>query len=1429
MTDANIPWKRFWYSRETEASLDSDGFLADPEHEWARYSPPGLVHSTETFDDRCVIFLGEPSSGKSRTIGRAGFDREQLETRIRETGNLVVWLDLRDYDSSLDLANVFKSQGTFSPWKEAGGQKLFLFMDSLDECRASIPAISNVLIRELGELPMDRLMLRLICRTAEWPTFLESELQRLYKQELRILQLGPLRRRDVETAAKRIGVDAEAFLERIQILNAVPFARKPFTLIQLLRAFSRNEPLPNSQWDLYEKCCLIDCEEYNESRIAAHKTPQFTPHQLMEVISRLAAVSVLSNITEFTYEANPDEIGPMALQPDDLIGYDETCAGIPFQVTQDAIRQSLETAVFVAAGPRRVRWGTRGVAEFLTARYLLFSRRVKLSSILNLVVHPRDNDQRLVPQLNNTSVWLAERSDEVFNHIAHRQADLLVASMDPGAFTDARRLLLAEELLAQAATSTLSFKFGTRGLFSRLRCPGISDVLQEKLSEPDGNIHVKIRAAEIALACKCTDLADLFCDAALAPDTPKPLRTFAALAVAQLGNHIARGKMRELIDNGTVSQWEDDELLGAVLMALWPDHLSFADLLTLKTTPRSPNTVNVYTQFVRDIMPDKLPPHELPNALDWAAGISERGSWDADQECAAKLFVLGLQRISEGPIRQRLGDIAYKRLRAYEELIPFTGSATSAELRIQLRNQDEIRRALVSDVLSRIRDACAGGWAFLRTAEMVRRGDLHWLLKLGSSTDSADVRHCCWCLAVRVVSPTADDFESIYAAAREWPELRDMASFILDPVDLDSQTARDLRSEYEAARQRDKGKLQEDQLNSTLSSIRQVVKRSDTDAWVDIGYLLESTGAPSDPSGRLGPLSGSRGWLSLTLSERDACMEAARRYVAVGDPRNEAWFGTTSWPYSAVAGYQALVLLLQLDPSFVDALSPERWARWIPVLLTLLREGTGQYADVLVRKAYGANPDEFLIQLKARVRTEAKNSPHVSVVSNIEHAWDSGIESALCEVLQDGSLEDAAIGSLLRPLLQHKSAVALDFALNLLREPVTDQGRSETAIAAAEVLIDVNPAEAWVTLWPIFLQEEALGKRIIEGTAYRNFGSTPLLMALSERELAQLFRWMLKQYPMRREQGLGFGAVSPPFAAARLRDSLPQRLANCGSYEALELLKTLQNELPNFPWVFYLSQADERARQATWEPPSPRDVMEVTRRSESRLVNNADQLMAVVKEALERIQLQLHAETPAVEELWNYTQLTASDKRTNKVKGKAQKRTEPKKPTKRVWSPKDEPYVSNWLKRRLQEIIRTPGIIIGREVEIRSSASSLGERTDLYVTAAKPGGKEKLVVVVEVKGCWNRDLRTAMKTQLVDRYLKENFYGHGIYLVAWFICPRWDVEDSRRADVRYASPGTARTYLSRQAAKLSDDEVHVSAFVLDAAFRESTGKRKRSV
>jgi hypothetical protein len=57
---------------------------------------------------------------------------------------------------------------------------------------------------------------------------------------------------------------------------------------------------------------------------------------------------------------------------------------------------------------------------------------------------------------------------------------------------------------------------------------------------------------------------------------------------------------------------------------------------------------------------------------------------------------------------------------------------------------------------------------------------------------------------------------------------------------------------------------------------------------------------------------------------------------------------------------------------------------------------------------------------------------------------------------------------------------------------------------------------------------------------------------------------------------------------------------------------------------------------------------------------------------------------------------------------------------------------------------------------------------------ANSSALQNVTIVIEVKGCWNADVRTAVKWQLVDGYLRPNGLTHGIYLAGWFVCEKWD-------------------------------------------------------
>jgi hypothetical protein len=156
--------------------------------------------------------------------------------------------------------------------------------------------------------------------------------------------------------------------------------------------------------------------------------------------------------------------------------------------------------------------------------------------------------------------------------------------------------------------------------------------------------------------------------------------------------------------------------------------------------------------------------------------------------------------------------------------------------------------------------------------------------------------------------------------------------------------------------------------------------------------------------------------------------------------------------------------------------------------------------------------------------------------------------------------------------------------------------------------------------------------------------------------------------------------------------------------------------------------------------------------------------------------------------------------------------------------PKDEGTFCDYVKIHLDEELRGKGIVSNREVQIyRGTPSSPGEITDIHVDCARHNSHGEIIdtvtVIIEAKGCWNRDLMTAMKTQLAKRYLRNNPCRHGIYLVGWFLCEQWDCDDNRRKDAMKngSDYDEIQKILDNQAAELSTGDLCIKAVVLDAS------------
>ena len=159
-------------------------------------------------------------------------------------------------------------------------------------------------------------------------------------------------------------------------------------------------------------------------------------------------------------------------------------------------------------------------------------------------------------------------------------------------------------------------------------------------------------------------------------------------------------------------------------------------------------------------------------------------------------------------------------------------------------------------------------------------------------------------------------------------------------------------------------------------------------------------------------------------------------------------------------------------------------------------------------------------------------------------------------------------------------------------------------------------------------------------------------------------------------------------------------------------------------------------RLRTWSPLTMRELFALTDRSGSRLITSAGDLLAELMAALRKFEEELHGAQTPVRNLWDRQGST------------------------QLYRPIDENGLSDEITRHLRQELGRSGIFANREVEVkRRPGAPVGQRSDILINAARIGSdrrpRDTLSAVIEVKGCWNPDLLTALDAQLVKDYMVD--------------------------------------------------------------------------
>lgn len=365
----------------------------------------------------------------------------------------------------------------------------------------------------------------------------------------------------------------------------------------------------------------------------------------------------------------------------------------------------------------------------------------------------------------------------------------------------------------------------------------------------------------------------------------------------------------------------------------------------------------------------------------------------------------------------------------------------------------------------------------------------------------------------------------------------------------------------------------------------------------------------------------------------------------------------------------------------------------------------------------------------------------------------------------------------------------------LLHDWLTDTSDTERFHLAVKTLVDYDLESSWLAIREALEPNPALAQDVLGATlTVRGFLG---IEHLPEQLLADVYLWLRPHFPPETDpQFDGVHGVGPREQIGHWRDNLLSRLSNLGTSEAVAEVRRIADKLPEVRWLSRtVATAEAALRRSQWTPTPLGQLLELTTNRRKVLVDNIEDLCGATAEALQEVQARLTGATPRSHLLW--------DSHSGR--------------------PKSEDEISDYLASELAQILQVRGVVVNREVQIRRlQQSGIGERTDLLVDAALPGrvDVDPLSLPVEVKCAWHPDLLTAMRDQLVERYMRDTRAKCGIYLVAWPDLSSWsDKTDHRRPRVAALNRAHTEDVLANQAAEAARHGRHVRVIHLDVAYR----------
>ena len=494
-----------------------------------------------------------------------------------------------------------------------------LFLDGLDESRAGAAD---------GRTPLDDIRrklyllgcprFRLSCRWADWKAANDSEALKQVSPDgtVTVIRLDPLSDRNIkDILTNNHGVeDPDGFVKAARERGVDRLLRNPQNLDLLAKSVLGGK-WPDSRKETFDQACQMLVREPNREHSEANRSSADTT-LLIEAAGRLCAAQLLSGAAGYTLSGRAEPDG-------DYPSFTEVYGG----VGDAAARNVLETRLFAGVSEEKLAPVHRQVAEFLAAQYIsgLLDKGLPLERILALVT---GFDGELVPSFRNFVSWLAVHNKQARKRLSQLNPSGLIYDGDRQTYSadekrDIVRNLRRESYWNPSCSRSVSKVPGIGGIVS----PELEGTFREVLTDGErGHEHqsyVMLLMQMLADGEPLPALSDVLEEIVRDRTWNQGVRC-AALDV--LISYHAHGPLRAEMLKRMMTEIEDcslddpqDELLGILLKALYPNVLSVAEVQRNFREPKLVTTTGEYTQFWMDHVPKESTPEQLAELLDFIA------------------------------------------------------------------------------------------------------------------------------------------------------------------------------------------------------------------------------------------------------------------------------------------------------------------------------------------------------------------------------------------------------------------------------------------------------------------------------------------------------------------------------------------------------------------------------------------------------------------------------------------------------------------------------------------------------------------------------------------------------------------------------------------------------------------------------------------